>query len=71
MITDNYLKNKERYDKWRKANKYKQAWHQFNHSRRSRGKIEYTFSEYLLLKKNKTLLNKNKNLNSAKTKKLI
>lgn len=70
MITDSYLKKKEYYDKWRKNNTNKQAWHQFNHNRRAKGKVEYTFSEYLLLKENTDLLNKNNILNSAKTKKL-
>ena len=42
-IKSNYVKSKENYDRWRKANPNKQAWHQFNHSRRQAGKREYSY----------------------------
>jgi hypothetical protein len=65
-----YLKKKARYDNWRSANKDKQAWHQFNHNRRINKKEEYTFNQYLSLKKNILFLDSRGHLKSSYTKNL-
>lgn len=58
-----YQQKKATYDKWRKENPLKQAWHQFNHNRRIAGKEPYLFEEYVALRYESKNLNKNGKLN--------
>ena len=67
---ENNSYKKEIYDNWRKSNPLKQAWHQFNHSRRVSGKDDLSFDEYISLRYDSSNLTKSGSLRPSVTKDL-